>query len=355
MKIRVPTRVKRAAKILFSPVALPSWGRTDSQRESLLQRIKSAPTSGAAHRELGDYYAQRRMFIRAIAEYRTALAFEETSATTRSLADAYRAGGYSALTARAAASLLPPQPVTVTTTESEPIRPNDRAVLHSLDPARYQRLRATANRIEALHPDCPPRVLDVGGGDGALCLFLPEAEYVLAEPATNGLGGGTALPERSFDVVVACHVLEYVPVGARDRFLFELCRKCRGHVLILGPFEGDAAVDELAERLVYQITKADWAAEHLDCKLPTIDSVKAFAERAGLPITVTANGNAAAVFWMIFAMHFAGASGAGPELDCITRFFNAHMSDKMTNSLQANDFMVELSVRGTPLQDSKAQ
>jgi hypothetical protein len=355
MNIRIPSRIKRAAKILFTPIPrsypLPAFLEEDSSRESLLQRIKTTPASGAAHRELGDYYAKRDVFVSAIAEYRTALAFARTTTTVRSLANAYRAGGYSALAAEATACLIPPQFVAATATKSATVGSDDEIVLHSLDATSYQRLRATATRIKELYRGKTLRVLDVGGGDGALCLFLPEAEYVLAEPTTNGLTCDMALPETSFDVVVACHVLEHIPADARDGFLSQLCRKSRGQVLILGPFAVKADDDELAHRLVYEITKAGWAAEHIASELPTIESVKAFAERKGLPVTVTANGNAAAVFWMIFASYFAGMSGLGPELDRITRFFNAHLSHQMTNPLQPNDFIVELCVGGTLVQE----
>ena len=350
MKIRIPSPIKRAAKILFSPIPrshlLPAFSVDSSLRESLLQRIKDSPTNDAAHRELGDYYAKRGAFVKAIAEYRTALAFARSTTTMRSLADAYRGGGYSALAAATTASLSAPQFVTATTIKSATVESDDQLALHSLDAAVYQRLRATATRIKELYSGKTLRVLDIGGGDGALCLFLPEAEYVLAEPATNGLTGNATLPEKSFDVVVACHVLEHIPAVARDTFLVELCHKSRGQVLILGPFVTAAAMG-LSDQLVYEITKASWAAEHIACKLPTIDSVKAFAERNRLPVTVTSNGNAAAVFWIVFASYFAGESGLGTELDCITRFFNAHLSDQMTNSLQPNDFIVELCVGGT--------
>lgn len=358
MSIRIPSRIKRAACILFSPVPrsqlLRAFSKDDSLRESLLKRIRDTPTSDAAHRELGDYYAKLGSFVRAIAQYRTALAFARTMATVRSLADAYRGAGYSALAAETTASVPTPQLVAATAIMSATVESDDLLALHSLDPTVYQRQRALAIRIRQLYSGRTARVLDIGGGDGALSLFLPEAEYVLVEPSVNGLTGDVTLPEKSFDVVVACHVLEHIPAVERDGFLVELCNKSRGHVLILGPF-ASATDPGLCNQLVYEITKATWAAEHIACKLPTIDSIKVFAECNRFPVTVTSNGNASAVFWMVFASYFARESGLGAELDRITRFFNGHLSNQMTNSFQPNDFIVELCIGGNVIWEDTAR
>ena len=163
-----------------------------------------------------------------------------------------------------------------------------------------------------------------------------------------------ALPDESFDVVVLCHVLEHVPTDARDDFLSSLCRKSRGFVLIVGPL-AVSAYDGLGDRLAYEITRAPWAAEHIACKLPTMESVQKFAERKGFPVTITANGNAAAVFWIVFASYFATKCGEGAALDRVTRFFNTHLCNQMTNPLQPNDFIVELSVGEAPIQDGTSR
>jgi hypothetical protein len=80
-------------------------------------------------------------------------------------------------------------------------------------------------------------LLDVGGGEGVLSLFLPQVQYVLVEPTINGISG-TELPfeDKSFDIVVSCHVLEHVPPTERFQFLGQLCTKARRHVLLLNPF-----------------------------------------------------------------------------------------------------------------------
>jgi len=349
--VRIPSRIKRAAKIVFSPLPAAGASEEDSLRESLLQRIQASPASGTAHQTLGDYYFSHEYFIRAIAQYRTALAFDKTPAAMRSLAEAYRAGGYPALAAETAAALSAPQSLA---SNASTAPQDDEIGLQSLDASVYQRIRATAIRIKELYGGKPVRVLDIGGGEGALSLFLPAAEYVLAEPATNGLAGDVDLPERSFDVVVLCHVLEHIPTEARDRFLSALCNKSRGQVLIVGPL-AVSAYDGLGDRLAYEITKAAWAAEHIACQLPTRESVKTFAERAGIPVAIAPNGDAAAVFWIVFASYFARRSGEEEALDRITRFFNTHLSEKMTNPAQPNDFIVELAVGRAPLREGETR
>ncbi|HEY7390860.1 MAG TPA: hypothetical protein VH640_20255, partial [Bryobacteraceae bacterium] len=103
-----------------------------------------------------------------------------------------------------------------------------------------------------------------------------------------------------------------------------------------------SSYDGMGDRLAYDITKAPWAAEHISCVLPTMDSIKAFAQREGLSLTITPNGEAAAVFWMVFASYFASKSGELAALARVTEFFNTHLSERMTNPLQPNDFIVEL-------------
>jgi hypothetical protein len=342
MSIRIPSRIKRAAKVLFAPLPAAPQAE-DPLRESLLHQIKAAPSSGIAHQRLADYYAKQNAFVRAIAEYRTALAFERSSVALRSLADAYRSGGYSAFLEGTEAAQLTPEVASKVIPRSAGTGPSHETALRSLDSQLYQRIGATAARIKELYGDKPVRILDVGGGDGALCLFLPDAEYVLAEPATNGLSGDVVLPDRSFDVVALCHVLEHIPTDARDNFLSKLCLKARGHLLIVGPL-AVSSFDGLGDRLAYEITKASWAAEHIACVLPTMDSIKAFARREGFPVTITPNGDAAAVFWMVFASYFASKSGESAALARVTEFFNTHLSERMTNPVQPNDFIVELSL-----------
>lgn len=304
-------------------------------RQALLDQIEAEPTNAKAHRESGDYYVQCGALVSAIAQYRTALAFEKNETTLFSLVEAYRKAGYNDLARMTEASLS----AALGASTASPLS-HDQSPLQALDATRYQRLQTVSRRIKELY-NSQPRVLDVGGADGVLCLFLPEAEYVLAEPMTNGLSA-TDLPDNSFDVVIACHVLEHIRKEMRDEVLLQLCRKSRGRVLLLQPF-AVTGIESQVDQLVYDITKLEWAAEHLTCELPTLTYVEEFCKRNQLSITVTPNSARAAVYWMVFASHFAGAAGKVVDLDRVTRFFNAHYAEQMTNPLQPNDYLIEFA------------
>ena len=70
----------------------------------------------------------------------------------------------------------------------------------------YYRLKTLSEHMTALSGGGQFTVLDIGGGEGDLCLFLPDAAYVLAEPSINGISGQElAFEDKSFDFVVAVH------------------------------------------------------------------------------------------------------------------------------------------------------
>ena len=176
------------------------------------------------------------------------------------------------------------------------------------------------------------------GGRGTLGTFLPNCECVLAEPRINGLHA-EAFREQSFDVVVACHVFEHIPDAEKEDFLTALCGLARKAVLLLGPF--DAGRVNLSS-FFYEITKAEWAREHLESRLPTLKMVSEFAVRRQMRYQVTANGNRAAAYWMVFAGYFAEWAGRTEELRRVGRMSNQHFNDDISNPNQRNDYLVEL-------------
>lgn len=321
----------------------------NSVRQVLLDRIKAEPNNATAYKELGDYYAQRDALVTGISQYRTALAFEKSETTLRSLAAAYRKAGYVDFAQRTLAELS----TSLESSKRATAVSKDQSTLQALDATRYQRLWMIARRTKELYNDHPPRVLDVGGSDGALCLFLPESEYVLAEPTTNGLTATELrLPDHSFDIVLACEVMEHMPLEMRERFLSQLCLKSKGYVLLLQYF-AVTGIEFQTDRLVYEITKVDWAHEHLANQLPTLGFVQEFAKRNQLSITVTPNSASAALYWIVFAYYFAGVAQREAELERVTRFFNAHYAEQMTNPLQPNDYLIELNLNDKNTPDRK--
>lgn len=219
-------------------------------------------------------------------------------------------------------------------------------VLAALDHNRHFRLRTLATRLRERHGSAVS-VLDVGGGDGELALFLPEARYVLAEPYVTGLSG-EALPfaPESFDAVVACHVLEHVPEDARAGFLDGLLACARDTVLLLGPFHVPGARQRELLELALAVTGEAWAREHLECGLPALDQVRAWAAARDLACRVEANGSLHLAHALVHARHAVRAAD-GRGLAAFEAFLNAADLDELTSARRPAAHLVELQ-RRTP-------
>jgi len=277
-------------------------------RQGLFARLVTCATDAETHFELGRFYFERGRYMAAAASCRASLAFDCTTEASELLAKSTEAGGLQG------------------------------DGLLSLPPVVYQRVKALAAKVRALYPEDELRVLDVGGDEGTLGVFLPDCAYVLAEPRVNGLHAQD-FGEQSFDVVVACHVFEHIPDGEKEAFLAALCGLARRAVVLLGPF--DTGGPDLSG-FFYEITKADWAREHIESGLPTLAMVSDFAARRGMRCEVTANGDGAAEYWMVFASYFAACAGKGEALRRVEATSNRYFNDNMSNPNQPNDYIVEL-------------
>src|SRR5437868_11525675 len=98
---------------------------------------------------------------------------------------------------------------------------------------RFVRLKAAA---DASLLSQSISLLDAGGYDGALGLFLPGVNIDLIDPATTG-GSILQIPaaDRSYDVVTAVDVLEHIDPQNRQAALTELCRVARRRVVLNYP------------------------------------------------------------------------------------------------------------------------
>jgi hypothetical protein len=87
---------------------------------------------------------------------------------------------------------------------------------------RYARLHRTAESIRQVVQKSEV-ILDVGGYDGALALFLPEHHIDVLDPITTG-GTALSITAEPYEAVVSIDALEHVPPENRDTFLIQLSK-----------------------------------------------------------------------------------------------------------------------------------
>lgn len=190
-------------------------------------------------------------------------------------------------------------------------------------------------------------ILDVGGGDGRLASFIPDASYCLAEPSINGISGtDLPFPDRSFDYVVSCHVLEHIPADKRTLFLDQLLSKSRRGIILLNPFHVEGTHVDERLKLVIEITGAQWAREHLDCTLPNVDEVRRYASDRGLEIDVKPNGTLTTTMAFVFLDYFASKSGRDEDWRKVNTFFNEKYIGILDSPQYPNAYLIYLGWPG---------
>jgi SAM-dependent methyltransferase len=212
---------------------------------------------------------------------------------------------------------------------------------------QYFRLKSLADCIQVHAGSAPCSVLDVGGGNGELCRFIPEAEYVLVEPRVNGLSGTQIpFPDKSFDYVVSCHVLEHIPPEQRTIFLDQLAAKARRGVILLNPFHLEGTSVEERLDLVIEVTNANWAKEHKDCGLPQLEEVLSYAEMRGFKTDVTPNGNLTTGMALVFMEFFAAHTPPQirRHLKRVNTFFNQNFFRIGSTQEAPNAYLIHLDV-----------
>jgi len=218
--------------------------------------------------------------------------------------------------------------------------PNKEEMNHN----QYFRFYSLSSAIkERNHPN-QISVLDVGGGDGHLAQFIPEASYVLAEPSVNGISGmDLPFADKSFDYVIACHVLEHIPQSTRNQFLDQLLSKAKIGLILLNPFYIEKTLVDERLRLFIEITGADWARQHSECTLPRIEMIKNYSNIRGLECNIQPNGTLTTSMTMVFVDYFARKAGLTQDLKKVNRFLNLHYSNILNNDNFPNAYLVTLT------------
>ena len=214
---------------------------------------------------------------------------------------------------------------------------------HTMDHNVIFRLRELADAIRAVTENKRTKVLDVGGGHGQLAQFLPDYDYCLAEPSVNAISGSALpFPNGHFDVTVACHVLEHIPPEDREVFLDNLVEKSRKAIILNNPFHIAKTNVTGRLKLIIEITDAEWAKEHLECSLPTVESVETYANSRGLRCVVQPSGTSTTSLALVFAKHFALQAGCNKQLRKINAFFNDLEKDVLNSPNVPNAYMITL-------------
>lgn len=134
---------------------------------------------------------------------------------------------------------------------------------------RYVRLRAAADAIKKL-ADAETRILDVGGFDGALALFLPEHSIDLIDPATTGASLlEEPVDDQSYQLAASIDVLEHIEPSKRAAALKELSRVAQKHIVLNYPCRQSIE----AQKLVFEATNNVLVREHVQWELPDSDWV----------------------------------------------------------------------------------
>ena len=160
----------------------------------------------------------------------------------------------------------------------------------------------------------------------------------------NGISG-LELPfsDNSFDVVVTCHVLEHIPADDRAAFINELTRVAKQNVLIFNPFKNSELDDQERLLLLLDVTKASWAAEHLECGFPAIEEICDYISSKGLSYTVKEYGDIYASIATVFMSYFAGKTNTD-DIRRINRHLNQEY-DQLTSSKYPTNIMIEILIK----------
>jgi hypothetical protein len=146
----------------------------------------------------------------------------------------------------------------------------------------------------------PERVLDVGGLPGQLNRYLPHSTVIaanVAEPTDVIIPSDhLPFPDGAFTATTSLDVLEHVPPANRGSFISEMLRVTERRSVLccpLGSPEHDAIESEIDAW--YREVTGDghpWLREHLQYRLPTLESIQSLYEQAGARARFAFHGDA---------------------------------------------------------------
>jgi 2-polyprenyl-3-methyl-5-hydroxy-6-metoxy-1,4-benzoquinol methylase len=280
----------------------PQNASGQTAKDGIVESLREDPLNGSLHLKLAEYASTRRNPYLAYAELKTA----EFLGVDRKIVESKLHEIRQAL----------PSPT-------------------SMNHNQYFRFISLSSEILNRAERSDFSVLDVGGGNGQLATFIPDASYCLAEPTVNEISGTQLpFPDHSFDYVVSCHVLEHIPVDERTIFLDQLMLKAKRGIILLNPFHVEGTYVDERLKLIIKLTGAQWAKEHLDCTLPKVQDIEDYANDKGLEVCIKPNGTMTTSMALVFFDYFATKAGFRDKWEEFNRFFN----EKFTAILDSKEY-----------------
>lgn len=195
----------------------------------------------------------------------------------------------------------------------------DQSTKSALSWDRFVRLKAASEAITQ-NAGSEWTILDVGGFDGALALFLPDYDIDLIDPASSGASLLQGLAgSLSYDAVTAIDALEHVAPQERDRALQELARIARKLIVLNYPCRETTE----AQKIVLEATNNPLVREHVEWELPDTDNVVALMQGLGFSTKVTPHASLA--IWLGQYLTLNLAPDAAKEMN---RYLIDHHSDE---------------------------
>jgi len=194
------------------------------------------------------------------------------------------------------------------------------------------RLRHMGELVHQLKLPQGAPLLDVGGHPGLLAKAFSDLNIFTTDIIPGGPDGyiqaaGDALPfaDATFDVAIACDVLEHVPPSRREKFLEELLRVSRRAVIVAGPYAtpGTQRAEAIALELLPESYEARrWLVEHQAHGLPYLGEPMAiFAGQAHGIRVIPADTLST---WLVFFAAEAAAERQHLLAEDLRNFMGAH-------------------------------
>jgi len=272
--------------------------KEDGNYSRFLEPLKHDPLNAELHADFSDYCTEIGNHYLAYAEYRTAVAL----------------------------GLSPNKQILEDKKSSLP-------ELLILNHNQYYRFRTLAVEVLKRAKEAGLEnisILDIGGGHGQLAAFLPDAKYVLVEPDVNGISGiDLPFEDRSFEFVVACHVLEHIPPEQRHDFLNALVAKSNTGAVLLNPIYVEGSHNDARIDLYIDILNARWAKEHKECKLPKVEELQSYGQENKVRVDIEYKGTVSSSMALVFAAHYSNAAGLKGQYEKVNRFYNELLIDQL--------------------------